>query len=365
MKLRKTGIFVLFLMLFAAAICFREEVAAAMLEAGSRCIMVIIPSLYLFSLLAAFCVRSGVLEILAAPLEAFARKFLHMDGSILMILLFSQTAGYPIGAQLLERMYGKGAIGSTQRNCLLCVCFGCGPAFLLGTVGTILHLPPLLALLLMLSVSLPNLVLAAVLARHNDFYTAGTHEQGVSLHAEEFTQSVENAAAAMLKICSMILAFAAFSGIAQGSGAVRFLAETLGFLGCPAETAEHCILTVLEISNLPEYLQQGGSLPMAAALLSFGGICVHLQNAAICGGDFPWRKFLCIRLVSAVFSYLLCAAAVKWGFGGQVPAVLQMHPLYEAELTTQGVMPVICLLAMSVFLLAKDDRLRTVREIAN
>ena len=363
MKLRKIGVSLIFLMFFTAAICFREEVAAAILEAGTRCILVIIPSLYLFSVLAAFCVRSGVLGILASPLEQLARKCLHMDGSILMILLFSQTAGYPIGAQLLQRMHNEGAIGSTQRNCLLCVCFGCGPAFLLGTVGTILHLSSLLAVLLVLSVSLPNLVLAIVLARYNDFCSAGTHELGISLHAEEFTQSVENAAAAMLKICSMILTFAAFSGIAQGSGAVQFLAKTMQLIGFPAETSEHCILTVLEISNLPEYLQQGGSLPMAAALLSFGGICVHLQNAAICGGDFPWRKFLCIRLISAVFSYLLCAAVVTWGLGGQVPAMLPVQMQYEMKMTTQGVVPVICLLLMSVFLLMKNDALYSLKKI--
>lgn len=352
----------LFLMLLAGTLRYRHEVTAAILDAGNRCIQVIIPSLYLFSILAAFCVRSGVLEILAAPLERFSRNILHMDGSILMVLLFSQTAGYPIGTQLLERLYEKGKLGSIQRDWLLCVCFGCGPAFLLGTVGGVLRLSPLCAMLLMLSVSLPNLLFALLLARRCPFQRDAASECSLTFRAAELTESVEQAAAAMLKICSMILMFSGISGLVKGSGVLGILTQTVSFLGIPKATAEPLLLTFLEISNLTEFLQQGGSLPMAAALLSFGGICVHLQNAAICGGAFPWRKFLCIRMLAAACSYLLCAVTVGCCFGGQLPAVLQIPPHYQAEMTTRGTIPVVCLILMSMLLLRKGDGLRFARK---
>ena len=362
MKLRNIGICAAFLLFFAAAIQYRSEITAAILEAGSRCILVIVPSLYLFSVLAAFCVRSGVLEILASPLERLAQKCLHMDGSILMVLLFSQTAGYPIGTQLVQRMYEKGAVGRIERELLLCTCFGCGPAFLIGTVGAALHLPPLLAVFLQLSVSLPNFLLTVFLTRYGNFLTNRNPELRARLNPQDFTESVENGACAMLKICSMILVFAAISGIAKGSGAVRFLSHAVELTGSSADTAEQLVLSILEISNLPAYLQQGGSLPMAAALLSFGGACVHLQNAAICGGDFPWRKFLCIRLITAVCAYFLCSASVHLCLDGELAAMLPIRQAYEMQLTTGGAIPVICLLVMSVLLLAKEDRLQSLKK---
>lgn len=352
----------MFIILATAALFFREDISDTMLAAGNRCVLVIVPSLYFFSVLAAFCVRSGLLELLSAPLERPARCLLRMDGSILMVLLFSQTAGYPIGTQLLQRMHEQGSIGRKEMEHLLCVCFGCGPAFLLGTVGVAVHLPPLPALLLQLSVSLPNFVLACYFAGRVDLRVNSVTGSRLHLDVENFTLSVECAAAAMLKICSMILVFSAVSGILQGCGASAFLSGLLTFAGCPEDTAESLLLSVLEISNLSLYLQQGGSLPMAAALLSFGGFCVHLQNAAICCGEFPWRKFFCIRLVTAVCSYALCFAAMRYCFGGQLTAMLPVQAQYEMHMTTKGIIPVICLLVMSVLLLSKDARLRSLKK---
>ncbi len=356
MKYRKIAVCAAFAMLLAAAVHFHGEISESVIAAGNRCILVIIPSLYLFSVLASLCIRSGVLEILAAPLDGFSRKCLHMDGILLMILLFSQTAGYPIGTQLLHRMRQKGLLQREQEHLLLCVCIGCGPAFLLGTVGEILRISPRLALLLMLSVALPNLLLAVLFAVLFDFRSGSRSEPRLSLSSAEFVASVDNGASAMLKICSMILVFGALMGIAEGSGALRAVSQTAAeLLHCPPELAESWLAAFLEISNLTEFLRQGGTLPWAAALLSFGGICVHMQNAAICGGEFPWFRFWGVRLLTAVCSYFLCDFVIKLAFRGDVPTVLLRTPDYVPEVSSQGVMPVLCLLVMSVFLLMRHD----------
>ncbi len=356
MKSRNIAVCAAFAMLLAAAVRFHGEISESVISAGNRCILLIIPSLYLFSVLASLCIRSGVLEILAAPLDGFGRKCLHMDGILFMILLFSQTAGYPIGTQLLHRMQQKGLLQREQEHFLLCVCVGCGPAFLLGTVGGILRLSPKLAALLMLSVVLPNFLLAVVFALLFDFRSGNRPEPKLSLTSAEFVASVDNGASAMLKICSMILVFGALMGIAEGSGALWAVSQTAAeILHCPPVLAESWFAAFLEISNLTEFLRQGGSLPWAAALLSFGGICVHMQNAAICGGEFPWLRFWGIRLLTAVSSYFLCSFAIKLVFRGNVHTVLLCTPDYVPEVSPQGVMPVLCLLIMSVLLLMRHD----------
>ncbi len=364
MKCRKIAVCAAFVMLFAAAVCYQKEVAAAVISAGSRCVLVIIPSLYLFSILAAFCIRSGVLETIAAPLDCFGRKFFRMSGILLMILLFSQTAGYPIGTQLLQQLRQKGGLQPEKEDALLCVCFGCGPAFMLGTVGGMLRLTPKLSVLLMLSVVLPNILFALLLAGRCDFRNKAVTEPRLTFTSAEFTASVENGASAMIKICSMILVFAALVGIAEGSGVPELLSgRAADFLHCSPNVVETCFFAILEISNLTEFLRQGGSLPWAAALLSFGGICVHLQNAAICGRRFPWRKFWCIRILAACCSYGLCTAAIQLCFDGDVPAALLFEPMYESKLTTQGVIPVLCLLVMSCLLLAQAEKVQGMKKI--
>lgn len=347
MKRKELCFIILCIFLFMSAILCRTEIAEAIIAAGTRCVLVIIPSLYLFSVLAAFCIRTGILEALSAPLNGFCRKFLRTDGIFVVILLFSQLAGYPVGAQLLQQMRVKHDLPPALMRRLLCCCFGCGPAFLFGMCS---GFPRRLAALLMLSVILPNVLLGLFLIRGGRMHTAAN----ISADSTDLTAAVESAAAAMLKISSMILLFAALSGMLGGFACLRRAGEFAAELsGCPSALVQSGCAAVMEISSLTEFLRQGGSLPAAAALLSFGGICVHLQNAAICGGEFPWRKFLLVRICCAFCTYWLCRAGL-WLSGDAVsPVFCEFHP-YSTALTENSVLPLLCLLVMVLLLL---DRL--------
>lgn len=352
MKFRTFAAAAAFLAMMSAAVIHHGAVTEAVLLAGTRCIRVIIPSLYLFSILASFCIRTGLLENMAKPFDRFSRRALRMDGTLLMILVFSQLGGYPVGAQLLHQLRGRGALTPSQEQALLCVCFGCGPAFLIGTVCC--RVPAHLTAIVLLSISLPNLLLALILARCGLLRRETMETPPLTLRSTDITAAVEAGAAAMLKICSMILFFAALLGIAEGGGLLAYITDRMP---CRPSLAEGTLSAVLEISSITDFLQQGGSLPLAAALLSFGGICVHLQNAAICEGSFPWLRFWGCRILTAVCTWLLCTAALHLLYGGEVPAALLQPSPYTPSMTQSGTLPVLCLLVMSVLLLLRHDRL--------
>lgn len=353
MKLKKIFVCILCFLLLMGAVCFHEEVADAVIDAGSRCVLVIIPSLYLFSVLAAFCVRTGLLELIAVLCDKFSRKLLRMDGMLLMVLLFSQFAGYPVGAQLLQQLRQKNAITETQTQTMLCVCIGCGPAFLMGTVCASVQLPLKLTLLFMLCIILPNLICAAILAKRGGLCRTNRQTPRFSMDSTIFTGSVESGAAAMLKICSMILLFAALLGMADLP--LRYLAA---YLGISSEVTGNFLSVFLEISNITEFLRGGGSLAAAAAMLSFGGICVHLQNAALCGVRFPWGKFLAIRSLCALSTALLWKVAVNFLCREEIRCVALPEPACSPSVTPESAVPILCLVVMSLLLLAEHNRLR-------
>ncbi len=347
MKRKELSFIILCMFLFMSAIRCRAGITDAIIAAGTRCVLVIIPSLYLFSVLAAFCIRTGILEAVSAPLNGFCRRFLRTDGIFLVILLFSQLAGYPVGAQLLQQMRVKHDLPPALMQGLLCCCFGCGPAFLFGMFSASSGFPRRLAVLLMLSVILPNFLLGLFLIRGGRMRTAAK----ISADSTDLVSAVESAAAAMLKISSMILLFAALLGI-LGSFACLHRAGELAaeLIGCPPALVQSGCAAVLEISSLTEFLRQGGSLPATAALLSFGGICVHLQNAAICGGVFPWRKFWLVRSCCAFCTYWLCRAGLRISGDGASPVFRELQP-YSPALTENSVLPLLCLLVMALLLL--------------
>ncbi len=318
------------LLFFSGAVYFHEAVGREILNAGTRCIFVILPSLYLFSVLAAFCVKSGFLELLSEILQ----KVLKFN-SVWLVVLFSQIGGYPVGAQLLHSMYQEGRISQEQEENLLCSCMGCGFGFLFAIVGGNMRV----ALVLWLVITMPNLLLAG-------FFLRSVPEVRKNKMTERktfsvlLTESVENAAAAMLKICGMILAFGACMGILNG------LTGKLNQI----------IASILEISNVSEYMRNGGTLPVVAGLLSFGGLCVHFQIAAICENHICWMKFLLCRIFTAVSAGLLCRFCLPYLVPESVPVFLTV-PLTPAY-STENAVPACCLAVMSVFVLKKYDFFR-------
>lgn len=329
------------LLLFAAAaIVCHNGVQTAVLDAGKRCVLILIPSLYFFSILAACCVRSGILGGLAG------KRLFGVDGYILAVVLFSQAGGYPVGAQLLHTMQRCGSISAEQERRLLCICMGCGPGFLLGTVCS--RLPLGAGLWMMLSVTLPNLLLVWYLA--GDIALTELYSRPAS-GALLITGSAESAASAMLKICSMVTGVAAVLGILEEMSVFRFIPEILPF--APAQTGSF-LKAAAEVSCITEFMQNGGSLPMAAALLSFGGICVHLQMAAICEGNLPWWRFWAVRLACSAMAYGICRVGMLFLFPDVVSAALigQNH----AAVYKGSIVPGLCLLLMSVMLLQSKSR---------
>ncbi len=313
------------LVLFWCAVFFHSQIGQAVLYAGERCIRIILPSLYFFSILAAFCVRSGFLEILARP---FGK-----NADLWLIVFFSQIGGYPVGAQLLHNMYQEGRISRKLEQNLLCACIGCGFGFLFATVGDSVRK----ALLIWLMLSIPNFLLAGFFLHSEKNRNQKTKFPEQRPFSVLLTESVESAAAAMLKICGMILAFGAGMGILQG---------VFGKLSAlPA--------SILEVSNLSDYMKNGGFLPAAAGLLSFGGLCVHCQIVAVCENHLDWKKFLLCRILTAVCSGLLCQFGMKFLFPEQMPVFLT--ETFVSVHDEPSRIPVCCLLVMSVFVLKKYD----------
>lgn len=339
---------VMILFSLAGAVVFYPAVAGSVLTAGRRCVCVLIPSLYLFSILASLSVRTGMLTVLAQPFQKCFRKLFHRDAMLCMILLFSQIGGYPVGAQILHELSRNRMITPEQEKRLLCVCMGSGFGFILGTAGGTLRT----ALLFWVIISLPNLVYGWFLLR--GMYTEDIKNLNQNLNKNfnlisAFTESVEHSAQAMLKICGMILAFSGFLGILEGI-------SRLCSFRIPA-----VIGSILEVSNVTAYLQDGGTLAGAAALLSFGGICVHLQISAVTENQLPFRTFWLIRGILSGIVYLL-GRLIPWNLvnAGQtaVSVFLLTSPEQIAMTGNENIIPSICLLVMSVFLLRKHYFLR-------
>ena len=119
-------------------------------------------------------------------------------------------------------------------------------------------------------------------------------------------ETVTQSGAALLQMCAMILFFRCLMTVAQASGLYDLLTIPLQWR-FPKNTAEGLLSAGLEITALTQLVPNTPLLlALFAALLAFGGICVHLQIFTITGGRLSLCWMLSLRVLAGGLAAGFC-----------------------------------------------------------
>lgn len=288
-------------------IIYSKAVAASVLTALERCLTVIIPSLYIFTALSGFFINSGTYQLLGKFFGTFSRCILKIPEELFGIFLISSVAGYPIGAKLISELYDRSEINKKDAERLLCVCYSSGPAFVIGTVGYSMFAESInvkAGLALFLSNFAANLLLLALINIGKPVPKKTDKKTKLDFSADTIVNSVVSGGKSMLVICAVIVSFASLTAVLSLTGVSSKLALALSSVfGISEPLSETLLCAFMEISCITG-LDSGTLYPIAAAMLSFGGLCVLLQIKAIMGNRFSLKKFMLARPICAGFSYI-------------------------------------------------------------
>ncbi len=288
-------------------IIYSQAVGSSVSAALERCLTVIIPSLYIFTALSGFFISSGTYQLLGKFFGPFSRYILKLPEELFGVFLISSVAGYPIGAKLISELYDRSEINKKDAERLLCVCYSSGPAFVIGTVGQSMfgaNISVKAGLALFLSIFAANLLLLALMNIRKPAPKKTDRKIKLDFSADIIVNSVIGGGKSMLVICAVILFFASFTAILSVTGIIGKFSLTLSALfGISEPLSETLFNAFLEISCITG-IDSAALYPIAAAMLSFGGLCVLLQIKAIIGSRFSLKSFLLARPVCAGFSYI-------------------------------------------------------------
>lgn len=146
-------------------------------------------------------------------------------------------------------------------------------------------------------------------------------EREWSNQTNAFVTAVSRASHHMITICGMVMLFSV----------VGLWIEQLPL---PRRCINH-IIGMLEITNGCVRLSHQ-SLPVLGMVLSFGGICTHMQNKAILGDLMPrYSLFFAIRLLQSLVTY-----GIAWGLCRLFPLVQPTMVASQPTLnTTRSLLP--------------------------
>lgn len=254
------------------------------------CIQVLVPSLFLFMVLAAVLVKSGAAEVIAKPLHKASLLLFKLPYPALSAILLAAVGGYPIGARCAAMLYEEGRLSGSdaEKTAFIAVC--AGPGFLINFVGRgLLGSPEAGTLLLFAQITatvLTGMIVGRVIKSESlSSIPKGHPKKGGNL----LISSVSDASRATFQMCSMVVICAA-------------LIEVIAVVS-PSHVLTDIASAAVEITTGCGMLCGRYPLTLIAFFVGFGGISVHLQIYAGCG-RLTIRKglFFLFRVVQGIIT---------------------------------------------------------------
>ncbi len=340
----KSGFVYAFILLSILAVVFNgEAVAAGMRSAVNACLDTMIPSLYAMMILSEIFISSGIMRHIARFLDKPAKLLFGADGRVMVIFLFSQVSGYPIGARMLCRLCASGNLSKRQASLLAGVSYAGGPAFLSALFAGTSHD----AALVFAAGAISNLLIFSIICRTLKIRNSCSKRYD---KISPVTTSIVNAASvsgtALLKVCAMVILFGGISGTFESFGICRLFPERI----------YNILLGFAEISRITDCLPYGSNeLPILGAMLSFGGICVLMQISAVTEGKLSIKPVIIIRIIAAIltWSQLYIWQMLHPADNAVTAAATEIHSSVVSAATP---VPSLLLILMTVMLLLSADK---------
>lgn len=276
-----------------------NTVRAGVADGMTLCANVVMPALFVFTCLCHWAVGAGLLDPIVRLLSPLFRLLMGRYVQGASALLLCLLGGYPVGATALRTLHDRGILSDAQTRVLSCLLFTPSPAFVVAGVGVAMCGSATVGWLLWAACTASTLIVVAVGCRIAPYQNQEIfHVSAQTDEKHDFVHSIARASEQMLTICGTVILFSVVG---------QFVRQ----LPLPQEICR-LLSAVFEVTNGCRQLVHR-PLAVLAAVLSFGGVCTHLQVKSIVGDSMPsYPRYLLVRIlhsaVGAAVTLVLCRA---------------------------------------------------------
>lgn len=269
------------------AVKFSAECRDGIVSGLSLCVSVLIPSLFIFMIIAQYVANSRFADALGKLLSPVTTKVLKLPKECTSVLILSLIGGYPIGARCVASLYENGSINEEQSKKLSLIALSSGPGFVLNFVGSALLKSKQAGVILLISQIVAFIAVAVIIGR---FYKI-KDESVISKAKKKRTtivDAVESGCKATVNMCAMVIAFSAVISVIESLLlSYPVLCDVLA-----------CMLEVTTACN-----RMCGKYPLhlISFAIGFSGICVHFQvYSALKGIRINKLLFFFVRIIQGI-----------------------------------------------------------------
>lgn len=256
----------------------------------------LLPSMFVSMVFVRFIVAINILPWLIKPFNPFTQALFKLDASAFSLVLVSLLIGFPASAIMIDEAVGKGELNRQQGQRLITCCCCASCSFILVTVGTVLYQSSTIGLKLWLIQCLTVFTLL-LLTRKTACTTV------ISTHSSTTFQCFAKAITASINTMFLIVGYLMIT-LSLCTLFTPHLPQALSdLLAIIAEFSSGCVRLA------QSHLESFQKLLYTSMLLSFGGLCVHLQILGSCEhtklNTYHFFIFRLFQSLLAVFFTLL------------------------------------------------------------
>lgn len=295
----KTIFHILLLLLTLTLLANGQLIVAASSKALIIWFEALIPSMFVSMVLIKTCLSLHCFEIVVRPFQKIIHQLFRLDLASFTLVLASVLIGFPAFSISIDELVEKRKLSSREGQRLVYCCSCASASFILMSlgiacfqslkVGFILYLIQVISVLILLFVTRKVEITCDTLIDEQSFFQA-------------FSTAIFSSVKALVIIVSYLMI--ALSLLSLGS---LFLPSNIQeYLSILTEFSSGSIQ--LATSNLPLHTR----VLMISGLLSFGGLCVHLQVHGSCTHlKLDVLTYLNYRLFQVLLAILLTMAFLK------------------------------------------------------
>ncbi len=257
---------------------------------------VIIPSLFPFTVLSIFFLKSGGLVFLGKILNFPAKKFFGISGTHLSAVIISLLGGYPVGAKIINSMVKDNYLSTEEGQKLMHYAVNPSPAFYVSYIGYGCFKSKKIGYILLISNLLSCLILTALenkLSKKN-LHLNTTANQTIYSLSDSFVLSIFEGSEILINISAWVILFYTLSNYLER---IIYSEKSLAL-----------ITGILEITVGSSNLASAGFPIFAVAFfLAFGGISTLCQvKSAGKGLNLTFKNLMIFRAIQGVVTSAIC-----------------------------------------------------------
>lgn len=287
----------LLLVLFAAVFLssparFGQSVLNGLMLWLTAIVPTALPLLVVLSLM----VRSPAFLSLTRRLSPFAEKLFRIPGAGAGAMLLSLLSGYPAGARTVAELASDGRLQKGDVFCTACLASTSGPAFCLGAAAAMFSSPA--AGMVLFGSHLLAVWSAGFLLPRLTRHKAEPAPPPLPRAREPFSALLYSAVQAVLSVGALIALFFCLK---------EMLFSLLPPLSGYGEGVLSGLLEVTAGVSALANLKTPLSLALAAAEVSFGGLCVNAQQLSfLAGTGVKMLPFLLVKCAHGLLAFAFC-----------------------------------------------------------